>query len=61
MHRRPFFLWYIYAVRSNAGPQQDDLSGLLLFSNTVQTLLTSLEVALTKLILGYLDDIRTLH
>jgi len=39
---------------SNDGPQQDDPIGPLLFSNTIQPLLESLE---SELPLGYLDDL----
>jgi len=38
---------------SNEGPQQGDPLGPLLFSNTVQPLLLSLQM---ELVLGFLDD-----
>ena len=43
-----------YTVSSEEGPQQGDPVGPLLFCNTIQPLLTSLD---SDLNLGYLDDV----
>jgi len=50
----PSLLFYgLYKVWSNEGPQEGDPIGPLLFCNTVQTLLESLQ---SELPLGHLDD-----
>jgi len=43
-----------YVISSEEGPQQGDLLGPLLFCNTIQPLLSSLN---SELNLGYLDDV----
>ena len=52
---KPSFLYFgQYTILSQEGPQQGDPLGPLLFCDTIQPLLTSLESELT---LGYLDDV----
>jgi len=52
---KPSFLYFgQHTILSQEGPQQGDLLGPLLFCDTIQPLLTSLEFELT---LGYLDDV----
>jgi len=52
VYSQPSFLFYgSFILLSSEGPQQGDPLGPLLFSNTVQPILPSLE-----LVLGFLDD-----
>jgi len=52
---RPSVLFHgQYTVSSEEGPEQGDPVGPLLFCNTIQPLLTSLD---SNLNLGYLDDV----
>jgi len=55
VYSHPSTLFYgSYIISSEEGPQQGDLLGPLLFSNTIQPLLSSLS---SELSLGYLDDV----